>query len=309
MKKVYILLVFALLCIGTVFGQTEKKVNNSFNVGNSGSLTIKNSFGDIHIEPFNGDKIEVEVTITVETRNEKDVQKYLDKIMIDVSESGNNVTLRTINEMNGGNKVKEFSIDYDVKVPRKTALNIRNTFGDLTILSSEGQLDINVQHGDAFVGPVNTDKSKRHELRMQFGDLRVESISNTDIRMQHGDFTIEKFNGGDIELSFGDGNIETLSGDIILDFQHSELKVDKVENLDGLDANFQFSDFRASGFTESDYELDMEGSFTDFNIRGNFDVERRDEGMNSNSLLLYSGDRSRAKKIRIRGSHSDISID
>jgi len=310
MKTIYTLLAVALLSIGTLLGQTEKKVNNSFNTGETGSLSIKNSFGDIDIESFDGDRIEVEVTITVETRNQKDVQKYLDRIRIDVSESGNDVSLRTINEMNGGNRVKEFSIDYDVKVPRKTSLEIRNTFGDLTIESSEGLINIDVQHGDASIGRVQEVENKQHELRVQFGDLKVDEISGADVRVQHGDFIIDKLYNGEIRLSFGEGNIEELAGRISLDIQHSEIEVDEIlKELEDLDVQLQFSEFKASGFENSDYEFDMEGSFTDFDFRGDFSVKQRDKGMNSESYLMYSGSESGAKKVRIRGSHSDVNIE
>lgn len=309
MKRIFALLFIALFSVGTLVGQTEKKVNNSFNVGNAGSLTIKNSFGDIDIEPFGGDRIEVEVTITVETRNQKDVQKYLDKIRIDASESGNNVSLRTINDMNGGNRVKEFSIDYEVKVPRKTSLEIRNTFGDLTIESSEGLLNINVQHGDASIGRIKEVANKQHEIRLQFGDLKVDEISGADIRVQHGDFIIEQLNGGEIDLSFGEGNVEKLAGRIEMDIQHSEIDVDEILGLEELDVELQFSEFRASGFENSDYEIDMEGSFTDFDFRGNFTVKGREKGMNSESYLVFTGQEMNAKKVRIRGSHSDVNIE
>ena len=309
MKTVYTLLALVLLSVGSLFGQTEKKVNNSFNVGNNGSLTIKNSFGDIDIESFNGDKIEVEVTITVETRNEKDIQKYLDKISIDVSESGNSVTLKTINDMNGGNKVKEFSIDYEVRVPSKTSLEIRNTFGDLTIESSDGLLDINVQHGDASIGRVSSGGDKFHELRVQFGDLKVEEIGNAEIRVQHGDFMIENLNGADIDLSFGEGNIERLTGRVNMDIQHSEIEIEEIlSDLQNMDVELQFSEFRASGFGESKFEIDMEGSFTDFDFGGNFTVKGREKGMNSESYLIFTGDESNSTKVRIRGSHSDVNI-
>jgi len=310
MKKVYTLLAIALLSVGAVLAQTEKKVNNSFNVGNAGSLSIKNSFGDIDIESFDGDRIEVEVTITVETRNQNDIQKYLDKIRIDVTESGNDVSLRTINDMNGGNRVKEFSIDYEVKVPRRTSLEIRNSFGDLTIESSEGLLNINVQHGDASIGRVKEVANQQHEIRVQFGDLKVGEISGADVRVQHGDFIIEKLQGGEVDLSFGEGNIEKLSGKIYMDIQHSEIEVDEVlKDLEDLNVELQFSEFKAYGFENSDYEFDMEGSFTDFDFRGNFTVKQRDKGMNSESYLIYSGSESGAKKVRIRGSHSDVNIE
>jgi len=310
MKKVHILLAIALLSVGALLGQTEKKVNNSFSVGEAGSLTIKNSFGDINIEPFDGDRIEVEVTITIETRNEKDVQKYLDRIRIDASETGNDVTLRTINNMNGGNRVKEFSIDYDVRVPRKTSLEIRNTFGDLMIESSEGILDIDVQHGDAFIGGASARQERMHDLRLQFGDLNIEEISGADIKVQHGDFIIERMGSGDIDLSFGEGRIERLSGRINLDIKHSELKVEEVlSDLDDLNVELQFSEFRATGFQNSDYEIDMEGSFTDFDFRGNFTIKGREKGMNSESYLVFTGQELNAKKVRIRGSHSDVNIE
>ena len=321
MRSLYAILAICFLGISTIsLAQTEEKningnevekiITNSYNVGKAGSLSISNSFGDINIESFSGSKIEVEVTVTVEAKKLDDTWKYLDKIKIDVSESGNEVRLKTINEINGGNKIREFSIDYDVKVPEGTSLKIRNTFGDLYIQGTGGELDINVQHGDARIGKATLASEHIQELSVQFGDLRVEEVHNANVRVQHGDFIIERLHGGEVDLGFGDGRIEHLSGEVRLDVSHSELEVEHIDDaLERMDGTFQFSEFSLTGVGNGDFEIDAEGSFTDFDMRGNFDVVEREEGINSESYRLFTGDKESAKKIRLRGSHSDLNID
>lgn len=310
MKKIYLILAVAIFSISQIQAQTEKTVNKSFDVGNSGSLSIRNSFGDIDVESHDGDMIEVEITITVETKNNKDVQEYLEKIKIDVTESGNEVSLKTINNINGGNKVRKFSIDYDVQVPSGTDLKIRNTFGDLTIEDVDGHLDINVQHGDAFIGTSSYTGDRVNELNVQFGDLKVEQIHISEINVQHGDFLIGSSHGGDVDLMFGEGSIGLLSGKVNIDVGHSDMDIDDLgKDIESILTKLQFSDFRIGGVSDGDFKLELEGNFTDFDWEGTYQVQSRDKGMNSESFILFSDEPSdNSKLIRIRGSHSDVNI-
>ena len=91
---------------------------------------------------------------------------------------------------------------------------------------------------------------------------------------------------------------------------YNKERMDKIQQ-DILNKQLQLEQLQKDNelFENSDYEFDMEGSFTDFDFRGNFTVKQRDKGMNSESYLIYSGSESGAKKVRIRGSHSDVNIE
>jgi hypothetical protein len=309
MKRMKYLISTGLLLIAFVaFGQKEDQVKKSFNVGGAGSLSIANSFGDVNITPYSGSVIDMEITITLETKNTSDYQKYRDMIRIEAKEEGNNVSVRTINEMKGGNKVTKFSIDYEVKVPARTNINVKLTFGELKIDGSDGVLDLNVQHGDCYVGKA---PANGHEISIQFGDLRIDEIGSAELDIQHGDLDVDRLTLNELEIQFGDAKIETLAGTGEIDIQHGDMRIENLAtDMGDLEVEIQFGDLRIGGVSDGNFEIDMSGSFTDFSWDGSYNISERKKEINSESYMMETTSGSGTKsRLRIEASHSDVDLD
>jgi len=296
----------AILVCSLGFSQIDSRVEKEFSLGNSPELSIKNSFGDIEIKVHNSDKIVVVVEVNVVPQREKDMEKIKDKVRIDITERGERLELRTINDLDGIN-TEEMDIDYSVKVPENTSLEIYNQFGDVWIERSKGNLYARVQHGDLFAG---TTSGENNSIKVQFGELRLESISTADLEVQHGDFQADEIVDCEVEVQFSDAKIGKLSGDVEIKVQHSDLKVEYVDSkTTRLEVDGQFSDIN---FDEGDwgkFQMEMEGGFTDYSMPSSMKsmINYKSDGMNTIEYRL--NDKITDRRIRIDANHSDVDFD
>lgn len=297
-----------LLIVSFTDAQSVKNVHHSFDANTATTLNIQNSFGDVTIEPHAGSKIEVEVTITIDPRKEKKLEEYFERLKIEVSESGNEVSLKTVNELNGGWKVKSFDIDYDVKMPAGTNLKVRNSFGDVKINGTDGEVELQVQHGDCFVAEAGDDNNT---IRVSFGDLRINKIGKSKIDVQHGDVTLGKVGTIDLDLQFGDCDIEYLNGDAIIILAHGDIDIDDINaKLESIFIDGQFSDIEISGIDGNEFKIEMDGSFSDFDFNSSWYTQNKIKDYNTEEYILFTNGESSVKRlIKIKASHSDVDLE
>ncbi len=307
--RIFITGLFCLFITIVVDAQSTKNVHHSFDANEATTLNLSNSFGDVNIEPYAGSKIEIEVTITIEPKNSKNLEEYFERITIEASETGNTVSVRTVNNLNGGWKVKNFDIDYDVKIPEGTNLKVKNSFGDVKIHGTDGTVELYVQHGDCFIAEAG---DENNSIRVEFGDLRVKKMGVSEIDVQHGDVTLGKVGPLNLDLQFGDGTIEFLDGDSKIEIAHGDLDIEMISSkLSLLDIEAQFSDVEISGIGAGDFVIELEGSFCDFDFDSSWYKKKQIKDYNTEEYILYTRGETggSTQKIVIEASHSDVDLE
>lgn len=309
MKKTS-LAIFLFLFIGTIaFGQTENRIEKQYNATEINTLKINNSFGDIKVTPYDGKTIDILIVISADSKN-KNVKEFLDNIKIDASQYDNTVELTTkkVSKNFSFKGVNNFSIDYTIKMPEKTNLAITNSFGDVKIDGISGTLQMNIQHGDVFIGHADSDQNK---LDIQFGDLRIDAINALQLTIQHGDITIGKGNSLNMDVQFGDSKIDLLSGACAIKSMHGDVSIKKLSSkLQSLAIDVQFSDLSIDDFGDGHYKVDLSGDFMDYSWDKAWLVRSKNSGMTSHSFKLETPNGAgEATKISIKASHSDVDLD
>lgn len=305
MKKYDLLLACLMISVG-LFAQIDEDIKRSFKTTNNPDLSIKNSFGDIKIEKHNLDMIEVLVEITVVPKKSRDYERVKDKVRIDIKESVDKIELTTINELNGMS-TEDMEINYTVSIPEKTSLEIRNQFGDVWIEGTAGTIYARIQHGDFYCGDVSgTDNS----VKVQFGELRLESMKDAELETQHGDFRAETLENVELDVQFGDAEIDRIEGKMKFSIQHSDLSVDALgKNLIELKIDAQFSDIDISADAWDDYYVELEGSFSDFSMPSSLKSLINYESKDMHSKEYRINEKNRDRKIIIDANHSDVDFD
>lgn len=305
MKNLISFSIFFLLILG-VSAQIDERVEKSFKLGNAPELSIKNSFGDIKINTHSSGMIEVLVEINVVPSSKRNYDKVRDKVRIDIKEIGNRVELRTISDLDGIS-TEEMSIDYTVLIPENTSLEINNQFGDVWIEGTEGNLNAKVQHGDLFAGEV---KGKDSAIKLQFGDLRLETMQSAEIDIQHGDFRAETLADIELDIQFSDSRITSMNGQLIAKVQHSDIKIENVSNnVSLIEIDGQFSDITFESGPWEEFRIDLEGGFTDFSMSSSMKslVNFQSKDMHSEEYRI--NENVSGKRIRIDANHSDVDFD
>ena len=139
--NIYSVLIAVLLLSGvdSLLGQVkEKRVDQTFNVTSNTRLSIDNRFGKVHINTWDQNKIEAQVTVEVEG-SESGARNILNRINIDVSESSSEVRIKTDidgSKNHGGNR--RFRINYEINMPKNNPLMVDHRHGDIYLDNLNG---------------------------------------------------------------------------------------------------------------------------------------------------------------------------
>lgn len=315
MKAKLCLLALSCFLISINHAQETDNRTERFNFSKVDKLKIDNSFGDISVQTYGGQMIDILVEITLTTKNQKDLEKNFDNIKIRTTETKELITVVTENKMNGNNSVKSFRIDYTVKLPAGMALEIENRFGDVTVSNTSGKINLDVQHGSCFVTQAT---ARGNQAKVQFGDLKIDYADGNIIHVQHGDLRVTDLKNSKINVQFGDSKIEKVTGTGDFDIQHGDLRINYLQNgLTNLQIVSQFSDVKLGNILGSSYVIDLEGSFADFSWDGvlntsNGDiriVSQKKDITNTNIQLHAGSEKTPQNKITVRSSHGSVELE
>jgi hypothetical protein len=215
-----------------VFGQEmkSKDVKKHYNVSADGNLSIDSRYGNVHVETWDKNEVDLVVSIEVTKRTEAKAQQYLDKISIDIDDaSANNLSFKTMIsgnlDNNGSDNIK---IEYRVKVPATLNLNLKNNYGNLFLQDASGEMNISVAYGNFKIGelsgPVN--------LKLSYGNGDIEKVNNGDIVVRYSNLDIE--DAGNVDVTNSYSNIEFGNAkDIALTNKYGNLTWNSLNNLKG----------------------------------------------------------------------------
>lgn len=213
-----------------------QKINETFKVSENVKLNIDNIFGDIVIVEGNQNEVIIDVTIEISANSEREFQKLLDAIEVDISKSGNEINILTIlgeyrNIINKNNSYRSsenmsVSIDYNITAPKDYSPTIVNKFGKIKLDEVTGDADIEIEFG-----VLSINKANNLTLDSEFSKVYIKEVNAMDI---------DKF-------SFGLLDISTLN---------KSLACDEIE----------FSKFNIDDCSDEIEKIEIDAEFTPINI-------------------------------------------
>jgi len=237
--------------------EKKKTIEKSYEVKSNVTLDIKNSFGKVHVNTWGKNLITVKVEVIVRRRTESRALDLLDRIDIDITESGSQIKFET--DFNGGinNKNSEsFEINYDITMPKSNPLRIKNSFGDTYIADIDGDVNLKLSYGDVRLDNMNGDSN----IKISFCDGTVKSIAKGTLELKYSDLSVDRMGMVKLEQSFSDLEIES-AGTIDLTAKYGDLDIGTVQGIKGY---IGFTDVRIDRL---DLELDVEASYAgDFTV-------------------------------------------
>lgn len=265
MKKTYLLkyklvtlcLLFALSALA---GQDQKKkyVEKNYKVSATTKLKIENKFGKVEINSWEKSEFDIKVEIIGKGRNEDRAQRILDAIEIDITEGSSEIVFETEIASSKNKNEEGFEINYTIYMPDSNPLDIKNSFGDVTMGDRENDLDINVSYGSMRVGNVAGDA----EIKLSFGSGSVGTVDDGEVTIKYSKFEIDGAGVIDLEQGFSDIEIGDVD-DLELESKYGKVEIEKAGKID---ADAHFSGFEIEELTGS-IELDC-------SYLGNFQIEK-----------------------------------
>lgn len=311
MKKLAYNLVTCLAIIGLISGsvtgkdkgldfEKSRKISKSYEVKTDVRLAISNSFGRVHINTWDQNKITVDIEIIARMNNENRAQDLLNRIKIDIDEGSSEISFETILGKLKNRDREEFEINYKVNMPKKNPLRLRNSFGGNFIGDLLGDSEINISYGDFRIEKLYG----LSDIKISFSDGAIKLVKKGEIDIKYSDLEIDELGVVKMEQGFSDVEIEKI-GTIDLNSKYGDVEIGTVQGIKGYVGYSEFSidrlevelDMRAQysgGFTIDEVAKDfskivIDGKFGDYRISFEEGVNFTFDTELSFSNFSYSG--------------------
>ena len=247
----------------------EKSIHKEYEVSAKTKVEIWNMYGNVNVTTWEGDKIVVDIQVSVNGDDLNLVSLGLNKIDFDISadDSMKKVSFTT----KGYEDIDIYKeINYQIKMPKNNSLSIMNFYGDVIINEIDADVNIATSYGNVIAGKLNgasviglgySQKSsiafaENLELYAHFSEVKVDkanrfvikemkssNISAGDImHMNYEECEYGSLDIGKTKTLRGDGdyltvNVKEVEGDfpIVIKAKYGSLNIDKWNNTN---ANF-----------------------------------------------------------------------
>lgn len=151
-------LVFGLFTGGAQAVSLEETVRKSITVKDHTLLSLENRNGNIEIEAWDHDVVEIEAYKKVRAGTKEKAERLLEEVQIIFNDDGDEISVETVFPRNDGGKGGFFSwifnggehgisVAYKVRVPKKFDLNIHSTNGKIQLAGGEGRFRLETTNG------------------------------------------------------------------------------------------------------------------------------------------------------------------
>ena len=234
MKKRFNLIANAvfLLIITTSFTgfsiEKSKKYHESWGFNDVQTLDINNRYGEVKVISKGGNRITIDVVITVEATNEKRADDLLERIEVHFSKTGKTVFAKTEIKPNFKSG-QRFSINYEINVPPDKNLNITNKYGNTFIneLNASGKFDI--QYGNFLANTLNTISGASVTLDIAYGRSNVEVAKNLQINSRYSTVSVTQMNDLDMTSKYSTINIVDANA-LSIESKYDKFSVEKINS-------------------------------------------------------------------------------
>ena len=319
-----------------------KNYEKSYDLNKNSFFKISNKYGKVHIENTNTNKLEILVTISVETKNKDKADKVFDKIKINFNQSGDVITAET--EIEKDIKIRKFSIDYNIKMPEDLKIDLTNKYGDIFINKLKSKSTITCKYGNLKINELLTSELANLatvNIKYSSGDINKCDYLNLNVKyseMEIGESRAVYVNSGYSKLEFDKAYILKVVSKydptfeigevtkIELEGKYSDYEIGEIYNalkadisysnfeLDHLNKSFENVDI-ASKYGNVEINVDEEASYkfsgeVEYgSISSRVKNEKSDEGIRNVSNGFVGNDKKSKSKITIVSKYGNIEVE
>ncbi|MFC2152464.1 hypothetical protein ACFLSE_08055 [Bacteroidota bacterium] len=237
-KSAIILILVQILVFTSAFAGSDefsKNLHKEYDADANTLLTIQNKFGDVDINDWDKNKVTIDVTITVDHRNEEKAKELLDYITVKFSQAGN--TIEAITEIDDKFSKwntfdnKEFSIDYKVNIPKSIKLDLTNKYGSVFINEIAGHSKITVKYGNLKVNKLTRENVKPlNEIYLAYSNGAIEECKWLNLTLKYSKLEIEECKALIAVTKYSKLYVEKASS-IVCESKYDEYRIGKITNL------------------------------------------------------------------------------
>ncbi|MDH5609300.1 MAG: hypothetical protein OEY56_07450 [Cyclobacteriaceae bacterium] len=336
-----LLFLFALNGQARQMTEATKVINKTYKVTAATGLSIRNSYGNVHVNTWEKAEFSIKVDVIARAGSEEKAHRILDQITIDINESGAEIAFLTQLDKVATRSNEEMEINYTVFMPIENPLRIKNSFGDMYVDNRRGESNLEIAYGSLKAGELtNSNQLKvsfgsadilrieKGEAIFKYSKISIESAGTLKLGQHFSEVELEEVGTLDLESRFGSVWLGK-SGRIDADVEHSKFEIGELNQSLQMDAAF-VSNFKI-GLLRKEFELvDITGKYGSYNLNlesgvrslfegtfrfadlrdseGLIDFNYKIRDMNLNEYKGRIGAGNTSKLIRISSSYGDCKI-
>ena len=317
MKGFFKIVILSALCVSIALSDAfahnlvakaefEKTIDEKFTFSTSSpDISINNKYGEINLISSDRSDALVEVTISVETKNESRANDIFDKIDIEFENSSNSMEAKTEIDGWGWTKNNEkYRIDYTVYLPVNAQLTLSNKYGDISLTDHNGNVNVDLKYGngnfqniggsftgklgyadrfrmgtvhgevelDASYSKFSMQDSESVSCQSKYSNLTFENTGNFTADTKYDKIYVDKADVIRVEGKYDEINIGSV-GRLIYDMDYTSLKVDVLEESGKFGT--KYGKVIVSGMSDKAEEITVDANYTDyqFSTHNSFDLK------------------------------------
>lgn len=274
MKIVFLLLTFIVTSIS--FAQKQvftKSITKNFEVNPQTNFSLINFNGDIDVELWTKNEIEINVVYEVNTVKYKKSDIYIQAFSLEVNkDSANNLRVasvidRTYLDHSFNNGRSYYKINYHLKIPVYLNTSLRNKYGDIHLPELSGSVSVKLSYGKLTVNNLTADEAKqmpRFDLR--YASMTVNKANWLNVDADYSVVKVKETKAITISSSYSDITIDDVYSATL------KSRYDKIDfgNISKLNINMNYSKLNIK-FLKSDLQCIAKYSpFTIHDLYENF---------------------------------------
>lgn len=210
--------------------EVVKKEIHTFKVQKGATVNIENQFGDITVSHTSGNEVTVRIEISSKARSANAAQESLDRINIEINQKDNLIKGKT-NIRSSNLNSTSLAIHYYVNVPSWMNLDLKQTFGNITLPESdnEGICKLYTEYGNISAGTF----SQPLKVNAKFGTITIDKVESSDINISYcNNSSINEAQDLNVTTSFSDLTIKQVK-QLKINSSYDKLKIGNITDLSG----------------------------------------------------------------------------
>lgn len=319
----------------------SKVIRREFTINPTGQLTISNKFGKIQCYNWEKNTVSVEVVITVAASGQKEADRIMERISVDISGTPDQVTaITSITEGKPSNS--RFSVDYNVNLPSTVDLDLTNKFGDIYINEAQGKAKLNLSYGNLDLKQLgNSDNlvdlkfgkarigrikgavvlSKYSELDIdyagslrldsKFSDVKARQVIALNVNIEGGDLDLENTSAMESKSKFTDLDIGRIEKSLNLDIQYGDFEVREIPvDFSVITIRNKYAEVNLGISKQAAYSLEADLRFCELSYpseNAKFSY-RSTTPTSSNYKGIIGGEREQMGKVTVHSEFGDVDL-
>jgi hypothetical protein len=330
--------------------EITKEFHKEYTAGTK-TLEISNRYGDVIIQSWDKDQIVIDVKVTVEMPNKEKAQRLIDLIDVQFSESDNLISAKTVIDdkfnFTGWGDSRKFSIDYTIKMPVKTDLNLINKYGNTDIDELHGLMNLEIKYGnlsagkltrgnikplskiniaygkgsideagwldltERYVGSMDITKSQAILLDSKYSKIALSETSSVVGESKYDNIRIENIKNLVLENGYTEVNIGELTKKLTYTGSYGSFSIDRIPSgFESIDIETHYMGVKLGIDEAANYRLDAKVSYGGLKYNeDNFKNERRIVENNSNEVSGTVGkEENPLSRVNVQASYGTVRL-